>query len=106
MADGSLEEMVNEVVFTEESARKLAQETGARSLTLHDYGGLSAAYSAIGSELARQYLVGYMPTGAGRGDGTFRRVTVSLRDRADLVVRARPGYVPAQPVGSALATTR
>jgi Ca-activated chloride channel family protein len=87
----------------EHSMRRLAQETGARAFTLTDLGGLQAAYTRIGTELAHQYLVGYTPTSPTGRVGTFRRVVVSLRDRSDVVVRTRPGYVPEVPVRAALA---
>jgi Ca-activated chloride channel family protein len=86
----------------EHSMRKLAVETGARAFTLTDLSGLRDTYTTIGAELAHQYLVGYTPTRAAGPDATFRRVVVSLRDRTDLVVRTRPGYVPEVPVRAAL----
>ena len=70
--------------------RRLAQETGGRLFLPERADDLSNVYEQISDELTSQYVVGYRPTNS-QQDGAWRTITVRV-NRADAVVRTRPGY--------------
>lgn len=71
--------------------KQLASETGAVPFFPADVKDLGKVYSAIATELASQYSIGYVPTNA-RGDGKYRRVIVRVANRPELTPRTRTGY--------------
>jgi Ca-activated chloride channel homolog len=76
------------------SLRSLAQETGAAAFFPTCADDLSAAYAAIGRELAHQYAIGYVSRNPMK-DGAFRRVVVRVADRPEARPRTRTGYLAA-----------
>jgi hypothetical protein len=74
------------------SLRTLARETGAQSFFPLDLNELRGVYSAISSELACQYSIGYVPANA-RLDSRFRRIIVQIVSHPELRLRTRLGYV-------------
>jgi VWFA-related protein len=75
--------------------RELAEPTGGRAFMLDDAHRdgvdlVDQAVSEIGIELRQQYSIGYYPQNPGK-EGAFRRIRVTVRDRA-MKVRAREGY--------------
>jgi VWFA-related protein len=72
------------------SVRRLARETGGRTIRVKATKEMGAAFDEIARELRSQYLLGYSPSNQ-RGDGAFRRIRVSVRGH-NYAVRTRTGY--------------
>ena len=70
--------------------RKLAEDTGGRTLEVNADHPLEALLEQIRQELHAQYLLGYTPLAAA-GASAYRRIEVAV-DTAGLRVRARAGY--------------
>jgi len=71
-------------------AKKLAEETGGRSIEVRSEKKLEEAFDQISEELRSQYTLGYYPTNPAR-DGRFRKIKIETT-RNDLQVLARKGY--------------
>jgi VWFA-related protein len=71
-------------------ARKLAEETGGRMISVRSEKKLVEAFDEISEELRSQYTLGYYPTNSTR-DGKFRKIKVDTSSH-DLKVLARKGY--------------
>jgi len=67
------------------------RESGGRIVALERLEDADEAFRDILSELREQYVLGYYPTDP-RNDGSWRSVTVRVRDSA-LDVRTRDGYI-------------
>lgn len=82
----------------------LARETGGRSYRALHSREIVPVYGHIVADLAHQYTVGYVSTNTAR-DGRFRKVTVRIPSRPEVVVRTRAGYYApgARPSGAASA---
>jgi VWFA-related protein len=78
-----------------EGAESVAAESGG--FTVRDTNDLSAGFKRIADENSRYYLLGYSSTNPSR-DGAFRKITVHVRPRKDVSVRARKGYYAASDV--------
>jgi VWFA-related protein len=72
------------------SARKLARETGGRTIRVRSIEQIGQAFEQIARELRSQYLLGYSPSTL-RHDGSFRRIHVKVRGH-NYMVRTRIGY--------------
>ncbi len=72
------------------SVRKLALETGGRTIRLKSIAQIGSAFDQIARELRAQYLLGYSPSNL-RHDGSFRRIRVKVRGQ-NCRVRTRTGY--------------
>ena len=72
------------------SVRKIARETGGRTIRVKSIEQIGQAFEQIARELRSQYLLGYSPSDF-RHDGSFRRIHVKVRGR-NYVVRTRTGY--------------
>jgi VWFA-related protein len=72
------------------SVRKLALETGGRTIRVKSIEEIGQAFEQIAGELRSQYLLGYAPTNL-RHDGSFRRLHVTVRGH-NYQVRTRTGY--------------
>lgn len=70
---------------------RIANETGGMAFLPDRLEDLSKVFNHIATELQAQYLLGYYPTNEQR-DGKFRRISVRIRNQADLRIRARQGY--------------
>jgi VWFA-related protein len=71
-------------------AKKLADETGGRMISVSSEKKLKEAFDEISDELRLQYTLGYYPSNAAR-DGKFRKIKVETANH-DLRVLARKGY--------------
>jgi VWFA-related protein len=71
-------------------ARKLAEQTGGRSIFVNNQKKLEEAFTQISEELRTQYVLGYYPTNRTK-DGKFRKVEIKIK-RDDTKVLARKGY--------------
>ena len=72
------------------SVRKLARETGGRTIRVKSIEQIGQAFEQIALELRSQYLLGYSPSSS-RHDRSFRRIHVKVRGR-NYTVRTRTGY--------------
>jgi Ca-activated chloride channel family protein len=72
---------------------ELAVLTGGRSFLLRDAKELEKTLATIARELRYQYLLGYTPSDPiVRGEREWRAITVTLKNKPGLRVRARDGY--------------
>lgn len=71
-------------------AKKLADETGGRVITVNSEKKLKEAFDEISDELRSQYTLGYYPSNTTH-DGKFRKIKVETTNH-DLKVLARKGY--------------
>ena len=76
------------------AAKKLAEETGGRVISVSSEKKLMEAFDEISDELRSQYTLGYYPTNAAR-DGKFRKIKVETANK-DLKVLTRKGYYAPQ----------
>jgi VWFA-related protein len=99
MAQG-VEATVYSVAIEGESGSKgflqrVARESGGQYFSPGKVGELSAVFSAIANELHNHYLLGYSPKRP--ADGRWRAIEVRLKNRPDLQLRTRKGYVARRP---------
>ena len=71
-------------------AKKLAEQTGGRSIFVNNEKKLEEAFSQISEELRTQYVLSYYPTNRTK-DGKFRKIEIKVK-RDDTKVLARKGY--------------
>ena len=71
--------------------RVLAEESGGSYYEARKLSDLNGVYEQVINDLGKVYSLGYKPSNATR-DGSWRSVEVTVRDRPDLITRARPGY--------------
>ncbi|HTV58186.1 MAG TPA: VWA domain-containing protein [Verrucomicrobiae bacterium] len=71
-------------------AHRLSDETGGRTIDVHNEKSLENAFDILTEELHSQYLLAYTPTNE-KKDGTFRKIRVEV-DKPDTKVLARKGY--------------
>lgn len=69
----------------------LAAETGGQAFFPFKVEDLSQSFENIANELRHQYNLYYRPQPM-KTDGTYQAITLRVKDRKDLVVRARKGY--------------
>lgn len=72
------------------SVRKLARETGGRTIRVSSIEQIGPAFEQIAREIRSQYLLGYSPSNS-HHDGSFRRIHVRVRGH-NYTVRTRTGY--------------
>jgi len=68
-----------------------ASETGGMAFFPFKAEDLSQSFENIANELRHQYSILYRPEPL-KTDGTYQRVDIQVRDRTNLIVRARHGY--------------
>lgn len=71
-------------------AKKLAEQTGGRSIFVNNEKKLEEAFSQISEELRTQYVLSYYPTNRTK-DGKFRKIEIKVK-RDDTKALARKGY--------------
>jgi VWFA-related protein len=71
--------------------RYLAEETGGQAFFPFKVEDLDQSFENIANELRHQYNIFYRPEPL-KADGLYHPVTVKVKTRKDLVVRARKGY--------------
>ncbi len=69
----------------------LASETGGQAFFPFKVEDLSQSFENIANELRHQYNIYYRPEPM-KTDGSYQTIAVRVKDRHDLVVRARKGY--------------
>jgi Ca-activated chloride channel family protein len=70
---------------------RLSKPTGGRALFSENIDTLRGTFGELIDELSNQYLLGYAPPGARRGE-TWRSIKVEVDGHSD--IRARQGYRP------------
>ena len=73
-----------------------AEETGGATFFPFKATDLSRSFENIASELRHQYSILYRPDAA-KADGQFHAVTIRVKGRKDLLIRARRGYYAPKP---------
>lgn len=68
-----------------------SEQTGGALYVPKGTNDIDAAFTQIATDLAQQYILSYYPSGDPR-DGLFRTISVRVRSRPNLRVRARRGY--------------
>ena len=71
--------------------RYFAQETGGSAFFPFKASDLAQSFENIANELRHQYIALYRPEPL-RADGLYHTVEIKVKNRRDLVVRARHGY--------------
>lgn len=81
----------------ERRMQDLTGQTGGAVYSPIDEKELNQAFARISAELSEQYILNYYPEEESAG-GELRTITVSVKNKNDLTVRARKGYyVPKKP---------
>ena len=88
---------------TQEGSVSLAADTGG--FTVRNTNDLAGGIKRISDESRAYYLIGYNPTNTAH-DGAFHKISVKLRGRGGLSVRARRGYYAPSDTRTAAATPR
>ncbi|HEY7338036.1 MAG TPA: VWA domain-containing protein [Bryobacteraceae bacterium] len=71
--------------------RYFAQETGGQAFFPFKATDLAQSFENIANELRHQYIALYRPVPL-KADGLYHNIEIKVRNRKDLVVRARHGY--------------
>ncbi len=90
VSDPEFYSLMGDTYHGDSSVRKLARETGGRTIRVKSIEQIGQAFEQIAHELRSQYLLGYSPSNF-RHDGSFRRIHVKVRGRK-YMVRTRTGY--------------
>jgi Ca-activated chloride channel family protein len=90
---GQLEEPTLHDTFAEERLRKMTEQTGGAVFVPRTVADLDTVFAQISQDLARQYLISYYPQDE-RKDKYFRFISVRVKARPHLRVRARKGFYP------------
>jgi Mg-chelatase subunit ChlD len=77
----------------ERRMQELARQTGGAVYSPVDERELDAAFTRISAELSQQYVLNYYPEDDDVPKGTFREISLKIKDRENLTVRARRGYI-------------
>jgi len=80
--------------------RYLADETGGNSFFPFEAKDLNQSFENIANELRHQYNLFYRPEPL-NNDGQYHRVLIKVKNRHDLIVRARKGYYARKSSGGA-----
>ena len=76
----------------ERRMQEIAAQTGGTVYSPVDERELDAAFAQISAELAQQYILSYYPENDRQNRGAFRAITINVKNRNDLQIRARKGY--------------
>lgn len=76
----------------ERRMQELAAQTGGAVYSPIDERELDAAFERISSELSNQYILTYYPNYETEERGTFRNISIEIKDKSDLTIRTRKGY--------------
>jgi Ca-activated chloride channel homolog len=71
--------------------RYFAQETGGQTFLPFKASDLAQSFEDIANELRHQYIALYRPDPL-KNDGLYHTVEIKVKNRKDVVVRARHGY--------------
>lgn len=71
---------------------EITQQTGGAVYSPIDENEMSDAFKQISAELAQQYIISFYPEDDAGKRGDFRTISVSVKDKQNVTVRARKGY--------------
>jgi len=71
---------------------EITQQTGGSVYSPIDEREMNDAFDRISAELSQQYILSYYPDEEATKDGDFRSITVNVKNRQNLTIRARKGY--------------
>jgi VWFA-related protein len=71
--------------------QQIARETGGGYFEYSKKKSVGDIYAQIEQELRNQYSLGYTPDQPGPA-GEYRKISVSVRDKKNVIVQAREGY--------------
>ena len=71
---------------------EIAQQTGGAVYSPIDEGELNTAFAQISAELAQQYILSYYPDSETDKLGEFRTITLTVKGKPNVSIRARKGY--------------
>ncbi len=77
----------------QESMEKFSQQMGGASFVADKIEELAEFYDRIADELQGQYLLGYYSPSTS-GPGIYRRISIKVRGKPELQIKARQGYYP------------
>jgi Ca-activated chloride channel homolog len=80
--------------ISEQRMSKLTEQTGGAVYVPQSVADLDAVFTQISLDISQQYLLGYYPQDD-RHDNFFRFISVRVKTRPALRVRARKGFYPA-----------
>ena len=89
-ADDSLGRKRDDFVESQDALFRLAQETGGKFYRNNN--DIVRGLNSFLEENSSYYLLGFQPEG-GRWDGKYHKLKVTVRNRPDLVVTTRKGYM-------------
>ena len=92
VSDPEFYQMLGARYHGDATVRRLARETGGRTIRVKASEQMGTAFNEIALELRSQYLLGYSPSNPA-WNGAFRRIQVKVRAH-NCTVRARTGYYP------------
>ncbi|HMQ05300.1 MAG TPA: VWA domain-containing protein [Pyrinomonadaceae bacterium] len=72
---------------------EIANQTGGRVFSPIDEKELDEAFRQISTELSDQYVLSYYPDPESEKRGEFRQIELMIKDRPELEVRTRRGYL-------------
>jgi len=85
----SMQGQLNSNFSSQETLGTLASDTGGKLFT--DSNDFAPAFQQVQHDTEAYYIVGYRSTNT-RRDGTYRHLTITLKDHPDAKLEYRPGY--------------
>ena len=71
---------------------EITQQTGGEVYSPIDENELKDAFDRISAELSQQYVLSYYPEDEADKRGEFRNISISVKEKQNLTIRARKGY--------------
>ena len=71
---------------------EITQQTGGAVYSPIDEDEMKAAFERISAELSQQYILSYYPDDSVEKAGEFREISLSVKGKQNLTIRARKGY--------------
>jgi hypothetical protein len=75
----------------QDTGKVLAASSGGRTLKFETKSKLENDLIRLGADIHSRYMLSFTPAKPGEG---FHRIVVEVKNRPDLIVRARAGYWP------------
>lgn len=71
---------------------EITRQTGGEVYSPIDENELKDAFDRISAELSQQYILSYYPEDEADKRGEFRNISISVKEKQNLTIRARKGY--------------
>ncbi|MGP8259321.1 MAG: VWA domain-containing protein [Acidobacteriaceae bacterium] len=85
----SMQSQLNSNFSSQETLGTLASDTGGKLFV--DSNDFAPAFQAVQNDTEAYYIIGYRSTNPAR-DGTYRHLTITLKDHPEAKLEYRPGY--------------